>query len=74
MKSIDGYLDDGIRNQTLEENPVTKEMAFHQDKQEAVRSEQLPRFSPEDIYKALMEVHGRILANEKSNPEFPKVA
>lgn len=72
VKSIDGYLDDGIRNQALADNPVTKEMVSHADKQEAARNEVLPKYTAAQIYSALMDTHGKTMANNKSNPAFSK--
>ena len=43
MKSIDGYLDDGIKDQSLSANPVTREMASHLDMQDSKGKEVLPK-------------------------------
>ncbi len=43
MTSIDGYLDDGIKNQPLSANPVTKEMATHLDMQNFKARENFPK-------------------------------
>ena len=43
VKSIDGYLDDGIKDQSLSANPVTREMASHHDMQEEKGKEVLPK-------------------------------
>ena len=43
VKSIDGYLDDGIKDQSLSANPVTREMASHLDMQQEKGKEVLPK-------------------------------
>ena len=43
VKSMDGYLNDGIKGQSLSANPVTREMASHLDMQNFKGKEVLPR-------------------------------
>ena len=45
VKSFDGYLDDGIKGQSLSANPVTREMASHLDMQDSKDKEVLPKKS-----------------------------
>ena len=52
MKSIDGYLDDGIKDQSLSANPVTREMASHLDMQQEKGKEVLPKKNATGMYAA----------------------
>ena len=48
---LDEILGDGLGEQTLGENRVTKELRSHQDLREAAAREQLPKVTPEQIYQ-----------------------
>ncbi len=66
-KRLDEILGDGIQNQPISENRVTKELQSHADLKKAAMEEKLPVCSGDDIFKAMMEPHGEILRAEEGS-------
>ena len=74
---LDEILGDGLGEQTLGENRVTKEMQSHQDLRDAAANEQLPKVTAEEIYRVRgrrkeMETLGLKRKKEKSISDLKK--
>ena len=66
-KKLDEILADGVHNQNLEENQVTRVLHSHQDHQRALLNENVPKYTPEMVYQALLDSHGEKLRAEEGN-------
>ena len=60
-KRLDELLGDGIKNQSISDNQVTKELATHHNMIIAAANEHLPLCDAQAVFKAIFEKHSEIL-------------
>ena len=63
-RRLDEILADGIRNQDINENRVTRELASHEGLVKQAQNQKYPTCSPSDIYEALMDNHVEVLRRD----------
>lgn len=68
-RRLDELLGDGIHNQTIQENMVTKELASQMDLQRVAASEHLPVYGVASIYDALMAPYDDILRRNEDKAD-----